>query len=238
MPDRQLVVEFPWFAVQSDLDPASPSWLFNTPTNTRQIAPTAFVQEFKLDLSGYVQSDLTVGFRRSFEQVGGLDIIFWENYDVNNDALIETNIVSSVPFTDPQLIGALLASPGFNIYNATAVDFGNFNRTHIIHGSYDVMYANSTIGAGAFTTRGNANLMSVQSNVFSSLEPTAADCLYCYRIFSLPNAANGGDPGEIKGVSQITLPAKRIILDAFTVEEPDLEYMMRLKRSYELANQV
>lgn len=230
--DRQLKVEFPWLAVISDAA-ASPAWQFNIATDTRKLSATVFAQEMKLDLSGYVQSDLTVGFRRSFEQVGGADIIFWDSYDVNNDSLLETVIISSVPFNDNQLTGALLSSPGFTNYQFSGFDWGNFNREHIIHGSYDVMYANSTIGAGAFTARGNANLMSVQSNIFSSLEPTAADCLYCYRVFSLPEPGPAGS-----GVSQITLPPKRVLLDAFTVEEPEIEYLMRLKRSYELANQV
>jgi len=231
--DRQLTVEFPWLSLVAGGPPAAPVWVNNPATDSRQLSAQAYVQEMKLDLSGYVQSDLTVGFRRSFEQLGGANSIFWETYDVNSDAITETVIISSVPFNDAQLQAAILSSPGFIPYQFVGIDFGNFNRTHIIHGTYDVMYANSTIGAGAFTAKGNAVLMSVQSNDFSSLEPTAADCLYCYRVFLLP--APGTEEG---GVSQLSLGPKRVILDAFTVEEPDLEYMMRLKRSYELANQV
>ena len=230
--DRQLVVEFPWLALVSDAAEVA-AWQFNPATDTRKLTAQGYVQELKLDLSGYVRDSLTVGFRRSFEQLGGSDGIFWETYDVNSDAVIETVIISSVPFTDEQLGLATASSPGFISYNVASVDWGNFNREHIIHGTYDVMYANTTIGAGAFNAKGNATLMSVQSNNFSSLEPTAADCLYCYRIFAVP--APGTEEG---GVSQLALPAKRVILDAFTVEEPNLEYMMRLKRSYELANQV
>ena len=230
--DRQLVVEFPWLALVSDAT-QNPAWQFNPATDTRKLTAQGYVQEFKLDLSGYVQDSLTVGFRRSFEQLGGTDGIFWTTYDVNNDVVIETVIISSVPFTDEQLGLATASSPGFIPYALASVDWGNFNREHIIHGTYDVMYANTTIGAGAFNARGNATLMSVQTNNFSSLEPTAADCLYCYRIFAVPEAGN-----EESGVNQLALPAKRVILDAFTVEEPELEYMMRLKRSYELANQV
>jgi len=58
--------------------------------------------------------------------------------------------------------------------------------------------------------------------------------LYCYRFLALPNGAAADE----YGATGLVLPALRVILDAFTVEEPDLEYMMRLKRSYELANQV
>jgi hypothetical protein len=231
--DRTLVVEFPWFALASDMGDPTGAWSQSIPTDTRLIATNAYAQELKLDLSGYVQSDLTVGFRRSFEQVGGSDSMFWLTYDVNSDALIETTIISSVPFNDAQLVAAAASSPGFTPYESPLLDFGNFNRTHIIHGHHEVKYPNSTIGAGAFASSGNAVLMNACDNYFSSLEPTAADCLYCYRVFLVPPPANNRD-----GVNSLVLPAKRVILDAFTVEEPDLEYMMRLKRSYELANQV
>ena len=192
------------------------------------------VAESKLDLSGYVQSDLTVGFRRSFEQEGASNAIFWERYNANTDVLIETTIISSVPMNDAQLALATVVSPGFTVYNLAGADWGNFNREHIIHGRYQLMYANSVIGAGAFDSAGNATLTSLVDNYFSSLEPTAADCLYCYRVFAVPTPGAVGEDG----ITQLFLPPKRVILDAFTVEEPQLEYMMRLKRSYELANQV
>lgn len=229
--DRTLITEFPAFNLKSD-----GSGVYNQPipTDTREIATNLYLQEMKLDLSGYVQDSLTVGFRRSFEQEGGPDQINWlKAYEPNTDSVSELTIVSSVPFNDEQLVYALVYSPGFTIPNLPGVDVGNFNREHIIHGRYQLMYANTTIGGGAFSSSGNATLISVTDNSFSSLEPTAADCLYCYRVVAIPNAANFGT-----GIDFVYLPAKRVILDAFTVEEPELEYMMRLKRSYELANQV
>lgn len=234
MMDRTLVVEFPALALI--IDTKTGGWRQSPATDTRKIGTTgqAYVQEMKLDLSGYVQSDLTVGFRRSFEQVGGADSMFWESYDPNVDSLIEVTIVSSVPMNDEQLGLASIVCPGFTVYDLGGIDFGNFNRTHIIHGRYQVMYANSVIGAGSFTNKGNATLTSLVDNYFSSLEPTAADCLYCYRVIIAPSP---GTPAS-NGVTQFSLAPKRVILDAFTVEEPELEYMMRLKRSYELANQV
>jgi hypothetical protein len=233
--DRILIAEFPAFGVSSDT--ANQVWVQGA-TDTRQlpgIYGLTYVQEQKIDLSGYVQSDLTVGFRRSFEQVGGVDQIFWDVFNVKSDYTLETLIVSSVPFTDSQLASTLIVSPGFTPYPLLGADWGNFNRTHIIHGHFMAHMPNTTIASSDFASSGNATLLSVTDNDFSSLEPTAADCLYCYRIISVPEA---GGTGGRAGVTQVSLPPKRIILDAFTVEEPDLEYMMRLKRSYELANQV
>ena len=228
--DRTLVVEFPWLALTAEEN----NWSQTVTTDTRSIGLNGFVQEMKLDLSGYTQSDLTIGFRRSFEQISGAEQIFWETFDVKTDYTIETIIISSVPFNDNQLAAALVSSPGFTQYSgAGAVDWGNFNRTHIIHGHYMAHMPNTTIGSSSFTSKGNATLLKVTDNYFSSLEPTASDCLYCYRIFAVPGAGS-----EEEGISALSLPARRVILDSFTVEEPQLEYMMRLKRSYELANQV
>ena len=229
--DRQLTAEFPAFNLASDTFGA---WTQSPSTDTREFVTNGYVQEMKLDLSGYTQSDLTVGFRRSFEQEGGPDSMYWATYEPNTDGIIQTTIISSVPMNDDQLANSTALSPGFIPYGVAGVDWGNFNREHIIHGRYQLMYANSVIGAGAFASPGNATLTSLVDNYFSSLEPTAADCLYCYRVFSVPAAGASGEDGP----TVIYLPPKRVILDAFTVEEPELEYMMRLKRSYELANQV
>lgn len=228
--DRTLVVEFPTFSIVTD----GTNWESNANTDTREIQSQLYVQEHKLDLSGYTQNDLTVGFRRSFEQDGSANSIFWQTYDPNSDVVVESTIISSVPMTDTQVGLATALSPGFIPYFVSGVDWGNFNREHIIHGRLQYFYANSIVGAGAFNAVGNAIMQPMSDTYFSSLEPTAADCLYCYRVFAVPR------PGDrtSSGIDQVTLPPKRIILDAFTVEEPHLEYMMRLKRSYELANQV
>lgn len=231
--DRQLTVEFPWLQRTTQTTGAGKVWVATYGTDTREITNTIYVQESKIDLSGYVQDDLTVSFRRSFEQKAGTEYLSWFDYDGSTDFILETFIVSSVPMNDSQLQAALVGSPGFTNFPNPGLVWGNFNREHIIHGSYKVHYANSIVGSGAFTAPNSATLVNVVDNYFSSLEPTAADCLYCYRVIGLPTPRSGA-----VGPRQIQMPATRVILDAFTMEESELEYMMRLKRSYELANQV
>jgi len=234
--DRQLTVEFPWLVLKTIAVPSGNFYKLNPPTDVRALSSDRlYVAEQKIDLSGYVQDNLTVGFRRSFEQKGGSEFITWkQSYDPSSQFTTETILVSSVPLNDDQMLAATVGMPGFTNFAAVGVyDWGNFNREHIIHGSYKIYYPNSVIGSGAFTSSGSATMLAAVDNYFSSLEPTAADCLYCYRIMNVP------DHGDLtSGIQNITLPPVRVILDAFTVEEPDLEYMMRLKRSYELANQV
>tara|TARA_B100000085_G_scaffold244993_1_gene237847 strand:- start:40 stop:717 length:678 start_codon:yes stop_codon:yes gene_type:complete len=224
--DRILNVEHPSFAVF-----LSGGTYTQYVTGFREITQQVYVHEATIDLGGYTRNDLTVYFRNSFEQTGGTDVLFWNSYDPATDAITEVNLVSSVPFTDDQLRGALLYQPGFTPFPLPGADYGNFDRTHIIHGTYKLYYANSIIGASAFGSSGLATLTALTDNNFSSLEPTAADTLYCYRIFSIPDAAQ-------TSIAQLAMPPKRVLMSITTEEEPELSYMMRLKRSYELANQV
>ena len=227
MMDRQLTVELPpFFRTLS-----GGSYSTTLRTGYEQLDSNMFVHKSTLDLGGYTrQDDLTVFFRRSFEQLGGPDDLSWNSYEPGTDAILQNTIISSVPFTDEQLMNSLLVQPGFTPYSSVSDDFGNFNREHIIHGRYEVAYANSIIGSSAFTAFGSATLINLVDNYYSSLEPTAADTLYCYRIIALPRTN--------VDIINVSLPAKRVILDAYVDAEPNNEYMMRLKRSYELANQV
>lgn len=202
------------------------------PTGYREIGTGSFVHESTIDLGGYTRKDdLTVFFRNSFEQRGSNDLIFWNSYNPNSDAITEQVIISSVPFTDNQLLSTVLYSPGFTPAPVPTFDFGNFDRTHIIHGQLRVYFANAIIGAGAFSSTGYATLQALTDDVYSSLEPTAADTLYCYRILFMP-------PADTSNITNISIAPNRVLMSISTEEEPTLSYMMRLKRSYELANQV
>jgi len=65
---------------------------------------------------------------------------------------------------------------------------------------------------------------------FGSQSPTAARKLWIYRIV-IDNGPQTGSPVTI------AIPGTRFIMGAEIVKEDDLEYMMRLKRSYELSTQ-
>jgi len=71
----------------------------------------------------------------------------------------------------------------------------------------------------------------VDGGNFSSLDPTAANKLWCYRVVRV-NAAAPLAPARV-----LNIPASRFILVGTTIEEKELPYMMRLKRSFELATQ-
>ena len=65
---------------------------------------------------------------------------------------------------------------------------------------------------------------------FGSSEPTAVAKLWIYRIV-IARGAVGLPAGTL------IIPATRFVLGAEIIDEPDLEYMMRLKRSYEISTQ-
>jgi hypothetical protein len=66
----------------------------------------------------------------------------------------------------------------------------------------------------------------ISDDQLGSLSPTATDRLYCTRIVVL---------GEVDGI-YIVYPA-RYVVRVVAKEEPEYQYMMRLKRSYELQNE-
>ena len=245
--DRVFTVEFAPLLLTNDGVASDGSYTMGTtPTDYRPIAipgqpKTYWMSEHKLDLSGYVRDDLTVFFRNSFEQRGGLTSVQWRVDNQNSpitafDAnFIETTILSTVPMSDINLGLAVLTRPGFIPVHATGLDYGNFDRTHIIHGTSLLWGVDATFGADVFTADGAASNRVIQADDFSSLEPTAADCIYCYRVIYLSQSYT---PSARHGLTSVGVPAKRVILNATTDQEPDLEYLMRLKRSYELANQV
>jgi hypothetical protein len=244
MMDRVLNAEFQPLRLEDDDIAGDGSWTMVAGSDYQPL-PTSikayWFSEMKLDLSGYTRDDLTVYFRNSFEQRASSTSLIWNVDDPSNplkpfDAtFLETVILTTVPITPNQLISAAISAPGFNQIGIAALDFGNFNRNHIIHGTNTLWGIDTSFGADALTANGEAFCRIIQTQDFSSLEPTAAENIYCYRVIALPESYNRTSE---KGLSSLFLPACRILLNCMIDKEADLEYMMRLKRSYELANQV
>lgn len=246
--DRLLNVEFAPLAL-SGLEDTTGGWGFTKDLTTDyRVLPNTnnqyWVSEHKLDLAGYNREDLTVYFRNSFEQRGSFQSYTWEATDKNplqsfDAGVFEVTVISSVPMSDQNLSAMVFICPGFvpfNFPSGSGLEFGNFNRSHIIHGSAYLHGLDTSIGSDDLTDRGSGYTRTIQMNEFSALEPTAADALYCYRMFALSQSY---DPLEDVGrLSTVFMSPKRVLLNTVIDEEPFLEYMMRLKRSYELANQV
>ena len=225
---RTLVFETPnwqgtWNAVTHAFETSS-----NINADWQQLGPAQFFYESTIDLSGYSLQHKTLYPYTSFSQLGGTYAANYIAVLTEQPYVCETNIISSVPLSSDDVFAALFNSaPGFLGYmNAgTAYGYGTAERTNIIHGEVSVYTVDSnTVVPGA-----NAYVRLFDKFTFSSLEPTASDTLYCYRALYF---IHKGDE-----VQSAIAPPLRVLLPSTIGEEPQKEYLMRLKRSYELANQ-
>ena len=187
------------------------------------IAAGVFVTQQDIDLSGYAMARKTFYPYSSFEQRGGFTSGQFDGTLTSQPYAGDVTIISSVPLNNTDLLTALANAPGFTNFSGLN---SSFERSNIIHGEMKLY----TIDSAMALPGGNNTLKLLGREVFSSLEPTAADKLYGYRIIGV-FAVNG------EGTSAV-FPATRVLLPGNISSEPELEYMMRLKRSYELANQV
>ena len=176
-----------------------------------------------IDLSGYVRDMKTFYPSAGMIQQGPFTL------EVGGDGSITYTLVSSIPIVPVDVFYQLLSmssGPGFlnsGFYASLGTGANQQNWETVIFAESQINVPNANI---------TPNILGVQQrlevNQSGSLSPTAADTLYVMRIV-VP-----------LGVAQTALqiPASRVILPGKFGTEPDVEYMMRLKRSVELANQV
>ena len=211
---RTLVAEFPEFQVTDDRTARTVQG-FYTPVGTN-----VYLFETSIDLSGYAMMQKTFYPYSSFEQRNGAYIGTFTNTTGRtcNDAIIISSVPLDLTGTNPNNLAARL--PGFT--PSSDDDAYRLTRDVLIHQSQRLFAFDQTT---ASTVSSIYRL--VNSNNASSLEPTAADKLYCYRLVFI-----AGEDGTL------SVPAARVMLPGTISSEPTTEYLMRLKRSYELANQL
>jgi hypothetical protein len=175
--------------------------------------PNALIYETYFDMGGLTLDDLTFVPQGAELQDPGRYIM--QNFPVGDVEVIDIISQERLTLTDIDANLALNNVPGMM---ESTEDF-----TQIIFGQYRSMLL--------LTTSANVELLStVAGATFGSAEASAAAKLWCYRVVRI----NGNDkpPGFI-----LKIPASRFVMIGTTVEEKELPYMMRLKRSYELSTQ-
>jgi hypothetical protein len=214
---RTLVAEFPPFGLTVDRD--NNRTVQSTGYTT--IGVNVYLNETSIDLSGYALQKKSFYPYSSFEQRNTAVIANFTDQGSGRN-VVDNIIISSIPLdlsgTNPNLLAAAL--PGFIGNIGTGY---RLNRDPLMH-QHQIIYSHDSTTSGA---GGTSIYRVVSSQSASSLEPTAADKLYCYRLIT----TNGVD-------GDLTMPAARVMIPGTISTEPSIEYMMRLKRSYELANQV
>ena len=167
-----------------------------------------------IDLSGYAREMKTFYPSAGFTQRGPFTT------ELGGSGMSTYTIVSSIPL-DPEQILLQLANSGGPGFITVGQDNQNWNT--VLFAESQTYVLNSNI-----TPNPQGLLQLLDSHQSGSLSPTASDTLYCLKLV-MPFATNN---------TQMLIPSSRVILPGKFGIEPDVEYMMRLKRSTELSQQV
>jgi len=175
--------------------------------------------EGTIDLSGYARD------YKTFTPAGGVLQNGAYTYEAGSEGTILYTVVSTTPLTPlsvySQLI--LLSGPGFLTWGGLgAAAEEQQNPDQIMFAECQTVVPDVNISPNPFGI-----LTGQPPKQSGSMEPTASDTLYCLKM-AIP-----------LGVAQTSLgiPASRVILPGTMIQEPELEYLMRLSRSVQLANQ-
>ena len=181
-------------------------------------AETRFAHETVIDLSGYAMESLTFFPAAIGLQDPGFYTYFPGDGSTYNGMQV-LDIVTSVPMD----LDTVANSQGLG--RGPGMLGSDYEFETILFGMFRFFTANTNI-----PYRNYQQLE--RSQRFDSGEPNAADKLYCYRIVTL---LSDGPP---EPTSRFAVPAARQLIGGAMDAESELVYMQRLKRSYELANQV
>lgn len=202
-----------------------------------ELYPLALICDDTIDLSGYNLQDLTFYPEIGFNQISPI----YQMSGRDGGSLFDATVITTVPIDDDTLYWTIVfgGSPASPQYGNTtlAVEISPINYEQLLY--CDVQYHTRNSSTPGVT--GNTQL--IGRSQLGSLEPTAADKLYIYRL--VVPYSNGGqeslDPPEQERTDDflsLIIPPTKVGLIGTMAKEPDIEYLMRLKRSYELANQV
>jgi len=176
--------------------------------------PSAVAYETNMDLSGYELDDLTIYPLFIGLQDPGV-------YSVSYGTSSRMRIIDIVSQERLDLLTTVDEAMQFNSMpgmSATNIDF-----IQILSGQFRMAVGNTILADQSL-------MQTVQSSDFGSASPTSVRRLWLYR-FIIPS-------GTFTPTSVLQVPASRFVIRANIAKESDLSYLMRQKRSYELAAKV
>ena len=164
------------------------------------------------DLAGLSQREKTLFFKgATVQQLGNPSI----TGGAAGDACLIFDIMSSSPMTANELT-SFNNNANFAGVSSTVTSGLTFDQT---------VYARRREYVVSVDLAAWASMQLVSDDQLGSMNPTASDRVYSYRLIILSLAGTSKD---------VTILGSRQILSAEAKEEPEFEYLMRLKRSYEL----
>lgn len=193
------------------VDQASPNvWNLNAALNQgwEKVTDGAFVSSQYFDLAGMSMDEKTL----FFEAAGTQDILAPTPFNGGpGDSIIVADVMTSSPMTPTEAVFFCISG---NMSGSQA----NISFQETIYARVDQWVIHIDTGTWGGLTLTN-------SNQLGSMQPTASDRVYSYKILLI---------GTPTVADRIDLTATRHLLKAVAKEEPDHEYMMRLLRSYQL----
>ena len=169
----------------------------------------AFVASTYFDLAGLSMDDKTLFFQGAAVQ----EILNpSSNPATAGDILQVADIMSSTPLTDLEAFNYIYGGNFAQGSSGLTFDETIYGRVR----QFNIDLDNQ---AGSY-------MITLSDNQTGSLEATASDRIYCYRVMLI-----------IGSDGRYDLYGSRYLLRAEAKEEPEYQYLMRLKRSYELQNE-
>ena len=189
-------------------------------TNGVSIFNTFFHTNY-IDVAGLSVEEKTVFIEAAATQCGG----FFEFVNGSAaDSVLVWDIMTSIPVD-----WANADAPFWGAFNYPGLGFPTtpLNFEH-------VLYQRLT-RFGPDLDNGATIAIKTLDEQSGSLQPTASDRIYCHRVVLLdPNSPEPGPPAT--GLSQVVIPPVRFVIQAEAREEKDYQYLMRLKKSFDLQN--
>jgi len=182
----------------------------------QKIAPNAFLSSTYFDLAGMAIDDKTL----FFEAAGVQSVLApLANNTGAGDSCIILDLMSTRPLTDSQVL--LTLSYGNFAGNATADGQGPLSFEETVYARTQMFVRHVDTSAWGYITM-------TDENFFGSMEPTASDRIYSYRLILASQGTASGD------MDQLFVYPARHLLRSTAKEEPEFQYIMRLMKSYQL----
>ena len=193
---------------------AGPVFTISEGNGWRQYAPGAgaFISDTYFDLAGMSIDDKTLFFEGAAVQEVQNPVAVT---GAAGDLLQVADIMSAIPLSDDQVVTFLT----YGNIQGEGIGFGTFEQT---------IYARHRVYAIDVDFAGSNYFNLLSSNQLGSLGPTASDRVYCYRVVLM---------GANNAATTMFVYPGRYLLRAQSKEESEYQYLMRLKRSYDLQNE-
>jgi len=172
--------------------------------------PEVIFNETYFDMSGYTHDDMTVFPLGITLQDPGIYVS--SNADVPMQVL---DVVSQVRLSPGAVLTDLVTLSNVPGMMESTVDW-----TQILWGQYRTFLGQAQYQAN------QTIFLPASGGLFGSGSPSTAEKIYCYRFIITSGAAENDN---------MKIPASRVVMNAVSAAEEEKVFLMRQKRSYELA---